>query len=159
MKKIILTVIAAFLFTMCGTTNTTKGTTVKKNRPEVQYKDDFRAASSKEKSELLKQLNATGSNYSVIIFTKNYKGEKVTATNSKKSLYSAYPISDLRTGIADKTRIDNTLDTKVYDNRSKQEAIIPAAEAKKYKFIYIMKNLEANNPFVITYSNTLRPLE
>ena len=159
LKQIILAVTAAFLFTMCGTANTSKTTAVKKTKPEIQYKDDFRAAGNEEKTALLKELSASGTNYSVLILTKNYKGEKITVTNTKKSLYNAYPISDLKTGIADKARIDNTLDTRIYDNRSKQEAIIPASEAKKYKFIYIMKNLEADNPFVITYSNTLRPLD
>jgi hypothetical protein len=47
----------------------------------------------------------------------------------------------------------------VHDNFTKKDAIIETKEAQKHKFIYVMKNPGAENPFVITYSNTLRPLE
>lgn len=156
MKKIIPILFIAFLFTMCGTTKSAKGSA----KPEVQYKDDFRSATDKEKKTLLKKLNASGTNYSVLILTQNYKGEQISVSNEKKTLYKEYPISNMKTGIADELRIDNTLDTKVYDNLSKKEAIISSKEAKKHKFIYLMKNPPGgDSPFRITYSNTLRPLE
>jgi hypothetical protein len=156
MKKIIPILFIAFLFTMCGTTKSAKGSA----KPEVQYKDDFRSATDKEKKALLKKLNAAGANYSVLILTQNYKGEQISVSNEKKTLYKEYPISNMKTGIADELRIDNTLDTKVYDNLSKKEAIISSKEAKKHKFIYLMKNPPGgDSPFRITYSNTLRPLE
>lgn len=156
MKKIIPILFIAFLFTMCGTTKSAKGSA----KPEVQYKDDFRSATDKEKKALLKKLNASGTNYSVLILTQNYKGEQISVSNEKKTLYKEYPISNMKTGIADELRIDNTLDTKVYDNLSKKEAVISSKEAKKHKFIYLMKNPPGgDSPFRITYSNTLRPLE
>jgi hypothetical protein len=156
MKKIIPILFIAFLFTMCGTTKSAKGSA----KPEVQYKDDFRSATDKEKKALLKKLNASGTNYSVLILTQNYKGEQISVSNAKKTLYKEYPISNMKTGIADELRIDNTLDTKVYDNLSKKEAVISSKEAKKHKFIYLMKNPPGgDSPFRITYSNTLRPLE
>ena len=161
MKKTAL-VALSFLFIMCGSTKTKSsrtGVTAKKSRPEVQYKNDFRAAGDKERTALLKELNAAGEGYSVLIFTKNYKGEKVIVSNAQKQLHSGYVMSNLKTGIAGTVRIDNKLDTKVYDNFSKQEAVIEAKEAQKYKYIYLMKNPKADNPFIITYSNTLRPLE
>lgn len=155
MKKFILLLFTALLFTMCSTSKTSKTNA----KPEVQYKDDFRSASNKEKTALLKKLNASGKGFSVLIFTKNYKGEEITASNAKKTLYKGYPISNLKTGIAEEIRIDNTLETKIYDNLTKKEAVIPAGEAQKHKYIYVMKDPGAANPFVITYSNTLRPLE
>lgn len=155
MKKISLIILLAFLFTMCSTSKSTKAVA----KPEVQYKDDFRSASEKEKSALLKKLKATGAGYSVLIFTKNYKGEKVTASNTKKTVYSGYLFSNLKTGIADQIRIDNTVDTRVFDSFTKKEAVISAKEAQKHKFIYLMKDPSTENPFLITYSNTLRPLE
>lgn len=155
MKKILLIIITAFLFTMCGTSKSVTASA----KPEVQYKDDFKSADEKEKSALLKKLKATGSGYSVLIFTKNYKGEKIVTSNAKKTLHSANMISNLKTGIADQIRIDNSVDTKVYDHLTKKEAIISAKEAQKYKYIYLMKNPGADNPFMITYSNTLRPLD
>lgn len=155
MKKLIPVIIASLLFTMCSTSKTAKAPA----KAEVQYKDDFRSAGDKEKSALLKKLNATGAGYSVLIFTKNYKGEKISASNSKKTVYTGYPFSNLKTGIAEQIRIDNTVDTKIVDNLTKKEAIITAKEAQKHKFIYLMKDPGAENPFLITYSNTLRPLE
>lgn len=156
MKKIIPILFVAFLFTMCGTSKTAKGSA----KPEVQYKDDFRSATDKEKKALLKKLNATGTTYSVLILTQNYKGEQIIISNEKKTFYKEYPISNMKTGIADELRIDNTIDTKIYDTFSKKEAIISAKEAQKHKYIYLMKNPPGgDSPFRITYSNTLRPLE
>lgn len=140
---------------MCGTKKSAKTNA----KAEVQYKDDFRSAPDKEKSALLKKLNAAGDNYSVLIFTWNYKGEKIITSNAKKTLHSGYLISNNKTGIAEQIRIDNTLDTKVYDSHTKTEAVILAKEAQKHKFIYLKKDPGAANPFIITYSNTLRPLE
>ena len=145
------------MLVMCSAKKDTAGETTAK--AQIQYKDDFRAASDKEKAALIKKLKANADNYSVLIFTNNFKGEKITASNSKGRLYSGYPMSNLKTGIAESIRIDNTLDTRIYDNLTKQEAIVEAGEAKKHKFIYLMKNPGAKHPFVITYSNTLRPLE
>lgn len=162
MKKITLILFAALLFTMCKSTKTaTAGASeTKVEKPaEVQYRDDFRAASKKEKAKVLKELKATAAKYSVVVFTQNFKGEKITAANGNGQLYSGYAISNLKTGIADKTRIDNTVDTTIYDKSDNKEVVIEAKEAQKYKFIYVMKNPGGKVPFTITYSNTLRPLE
>lgn len=147
----------ASLMAMCSTKKGTAASSPAK--ATVQYKDDFRAASDKEKAALLKRLNAAGEKYSVLVFTSNFKGEKITASNSASRLYSGYPMSNLKTGIAESIRIDNTMDTRIYDELTKKEAIIEAKEAQKHKFIYLMKDRGAENPFVITYSNKLRPLE
>lgn len=141
---------------MCKTGNTAKSPA----KAEVQYMDDFRSASDKEKTALLKKLNAAGKGYSVVIFTQNYKGAEITASNAKKRLYRGYPISNLKTGIAEQIRIDNSTDTKIQDTTSKAEAVITVKEAQKHKFIYVMKSPPGGeSPFRITYSNTLRPLE
>ena len=161
MKRITALLLTAFLLTTCTTVKSGSATTdtKPKKRPDVQYRDDFKSASDKERTALLKDLKAEANNYSVVILTQNYKGEKIIISNSKKQLYSDYPISNLKTGIAQKLRIDNTLDTKVFDNFTKNETVIEAKEAQKHKYIYVMKNLGGKNPFTITYSNTLRPLE
>ncbi|KAF2514833.1 hypothetical protein E0W68_13455 [Flavobacterium salilacus subsp. salilacus] len=160
MKRMTMILVTAFLMTMCSNLRTGSNSTDKpKKQPDVQYRDDFKSASDTELKALLKNLKAEAANYSVLILTQNYKGEKIIISNSKRELYSDYPISNLKTGIAQKLRIDNTLDTKVYDNFTKSETVIEAEEAKKHKYIYVMKNPGNKNPFTITYSNTLRPLE
>lgn len=159
MKKIVLATVLALLLVMCKTPGTASSGNVVKEKPGIQYLDDFPAASETEKAAVLKELNATGAGYSVLILTQNYKGEKIVVSNAKKRLYSDYTISNLKTGIAGKLRIDNKVDTKVYDNLSKSEVTIEAAEAQKHKYVYLKKNPGSKNTFTITYSNTLRPLE
>jgi hypothetical protein len=162
MKKMMLIVLTAMLFVMCKSAKTATAAADAKadTTVEVQYLDDFRAAGDKERNAVLKGLKATAAKYSVLIFTQNFKGEKITATNTKGRLYRGYAISDLKTGIADKTRIDNTVDTTVHDESDKIEVVIEAKEAQKHKFIYLKKNPGSKKaPYTVTYSNTLRPLE
>lgn len=160
MKKILFIVLVSLTFAMCKSTKTTTAT-VKTEKPdlEVRYRDDFRAADAKEKTAVLKELKATAANYSVLVFTQNFKGEKIVASNEGKKVYSDYVISNLKTGIADKTRINNTVDTNIYDNLTKKEITITAKDAAKHKFIYLMKEPGGTGRFIVTYSNTLRPLQ
>lgn len=62
MKKILLLVTCQF-FIMCSTTN-------------IQVRDDFKSVSDTEKAKILKSLNATASNKSVLILTQGFKGNK-----------------------------------------------------------------------------------
>lgn len=158
MKNIIL-FFCAFLFVMCKPAATHSATEipVKKN---VQYRDDFRSAPETVKKKVLQDLKAAEDQYSVLIFTKSYKGEKIVVTNEKATLYSGSPITNLKTGIAHKIRIENKLDTKIYDDYIKKEVVIDTYEAQKHKFIYLMKDpSNPKKPYLITYSNTLRPLD
>lgn len=155
MKKIFLIAFTSLLLIMCGPSKSAKSV----SEPKVHYVDNFKPASDKEKAAFLKRLNAADENYSVLILTKNFKGEQIIVSNEQKTLYKEYPISNIKTRLADELRIDNTVDTKVYDAHTKKEAVISAKEAKKHKFIYLMKQPGTGNPFVITYSNTLRPME
>lgn len=158
MRKIFLLIAIALLTVMCKSKPATTAASAPA-KPQVQYKDDFRPASAAEKNKLLKDLRAVDARYSVLIFTKGYKGEKVVISNTGRTLYSGNIISNLKSGIAAKIRIENATDTKVYDSFTKADVIIEAAEAQKHKYIYLMKDNEnKDNPFTITYSNTLRPL-
>ncbi|WP_294821835.1 hypothetical protein [uncultured Flavobacterium sp.] len=159
MKKLCFIIAVALLFVMCKGAKTATTSANESPEAKVQYKDDFRAASAREKAAVLKGLKASAAKHSILIFTQNFKGEKITVANANGQLYSGYAISNLKTGIADKARIDNTLDTTVYDKSDNHEVIIEAKEAQKHKFIYVMKNPGSKTPFTVTYSNTLRPLE
>ncbi|OYQ32213.1 hypothetical protein CHU92_14085 [Flavobacterium cyanobacteriorum] len=164
MKKIFLILLAAVFFAMCKSKKTAAPgeveTITETAAADVQYRDDFRAASAAEKAALLKELRAVDAGYSVIIFTKGYKGEKLVVSTAGKTIYSGNFISNLKTGIAGRVRIQNTADTRVFDDFTKNEAVISAEEAAKHKFIYLMKDTSRKgNPFMITYSNTLRPLK
>lgn len=160
MKKILPILLACTMLVMCKSKKTTAEAETDNGKPGIQYRDDFRAATDKERVALLKKLRATDAAYSVLILTKGFKGEKVVVSTAGKTIYSGTFISNLKSGIAGPVRIQNGTDTKVYDTFSKNEVIIPAEDAKKHKYIYLMKdNANKNNPFTITYSNTLRPLK
>jgi predicted SPOUT superfamily RNA methylase MTH1 len=157
MKKILFIALLSALFVMCKTTKTTTAaaTSTTAGQPEVAYRDNFKTVTDAEKAATLKELKATGENHSVLILTKNFKGENITVSNGSKKFYTGYPISNLGTGLAEKVAIDNTADITVYDSRSKKEAVLKSSDTKKYKFVYVSKKPGAKNPFVVTYSNKL----
>lgn len=145
MKKIIFLFVLPFL-TMCSTTN-------------FQVRDDFKSVSSQEKETFLKQKKATSNTKSVIILTNGFKGEKITAQQNNKTVYSAYPITNLKTKYADSFSFSNTENLIIYDSFSKKELLLESKKVSSYKFIYIMKTTtEKGESYKITLSNTLRPL-
>lgn len=157
MKNIVLACVVVLFSIGCSSK---KVVLEEKAEAVVQYKDDFRSISEAGKKKFLSEMKATGETASVLILTKGFKGEDVSISNEKKSLYKGNPISNLETGIAGYITIDNTVNTKISDKLSKKEAVIDGANAKKHKFIYVMKDhAQHGNPYVITYSNTLRPLQ
>ena len=95
-----------------------------------------------------------------MILTQTYKGEKIQVTQNGKVVFSEYPITNLNTRIASYFSISNQADAVIKDIRTGQEVVIPTAKAVKYKFIYIMKKVSNGKfKYVVTYSNTLRPLK
>jgi len=157
MKNIVL---AIFLMLFSMGCSSKKGVAEEKKEPTVQYRDDFRAVSEAGKKKFLTEMKANSETASVLILTKGFKGEDVVIANEKKALYKGNPISHLETGIAGYITIDNTIDTKITDKLSKKEAVINSDNAKKHKFVYVMKDhAQQGNPYVITYSNKLRPLK
>lgn len=125
----------------------------------AQIRDDFRSVSENSKNNYLAGMKATGDNYSVVILTQGYQGENISIKNKDKSFFNAMTISDLSTGIAKSVRVENTQDFVISDNYIKGEMVIDAELAKRFKFIYIMKNnSNKQTPFKVTYSNTLRPV-
>lgn len=159
MKKLLTILSIIVLVFTLGSCKTKKPAVKSKPKAEISHKDDFKAASDVEKQALLKKLNAAGEGYSVVILTKNFKGEGVIVKNAQKTFYNGYPISNMKSGIAETIRIDNASDVKLVDSYTKKEATLTAQETQKHKFIYVMQNPGKTNPFSVTYSNKLRPLE
>lgn len=157
LKKVCF-VVFMFLLIMCKSTHKNSAD-LEIKEPTVQFRDDFKSVSGTQKQSFLAEMKATKSSASVLILTKGYKGEDLSVSNEKKVIYKGNPITNLGTGIANYVKIDNTLTTKIKDIYSKQEAVINSETAKKYKFIYVMKEEGFGNSYKITYSNTLRPLK
>lgn len=145
MKKIVLGAVAS-LFIMCSPIKT-------------EVRDDFRSSTEQQKKAFLKEVNGTSDSKSVLILTKGYKGEKIIATQEGKTVYSKYPISNLKTHLADSFSFENTKTLVITDNFSKQEVIIEPKEAAKYKFIYLRKDYNKDvATYKVTFSNTLRAM-
>lgn len=157
MKKIFI--IATMALTIGFQSCKSKEKTVE-NPVETIERDDFRSASKAEIARVLKEVNAKNSSKSVLILTQTYKGEKIQVTQNGKVIFSEYPITNLNTRIASYFSISNQADAVIKDIRTGQEVVIPTAKAVKYKFIYIMKKVSNGKfKYVVTYSNTLRPLK
>ena len=81
------------------------------------------------------------------------------ATQEGKTVYSKYPITNLKTHLADYFSFENNKILIITDNFSKQEVVIEPKKAVKYKFIYLRKDYEKDvATYKVTFSNTLRAL-
>lgn len=124
------------------------------------YRDDFRSASKTEVKNIQEEVGATNSNKSILILTQTYKGEKIIISQNGKVIFSEYPITNLKSRIANYFSVDTNFDVLVKDISTKKEIIIPASKIGKHKYIYLMKKGNKGKfQYVITYSNTLRPLK
>ena len=124
------------------------------------YRDDFRSASKPEIEKVQKEVNAQNSNKSILFLTQVYKGEKIIISQNGKVIFSEYPITNLKSRIANYFSVKNNIDVLVKDISIKKEIIIPASKIGKHKYIYLMKKVNKGKfQYVITYSNTLRPLK
>lgn len=124
----------------------------------AQVRDDFRSVSEKTKESYLQGMSAKGDQYSIVILTQGFKGENIVVKNSSKTFFKGMTMSDLSNGIAKSVRVDNTDDFSILDTYTNGEVTITSDHAKMFKFIYIMKNSSKENPFKVTFSNTLRPV-
>ena len=124
------------------------------------YRDDFRSASKPEIEKVQKEVNAKNSNKSILFLTQVYKGEKIIISQNGKVIFSEYPITNLKSRIANYFSVKNNIDVLVKDISTKKEIIIPTSKIGKHKYIYLMKKVNKGKfQYVITYSNTLRPLK
>ncbi len=124
----------------------------------AQVRDDFRSVTEKTKESYLAGMQANSNKYSVVILTQGFKGENIVVKNSSKTFFKGMAMSDLSNGIAKSIRVDNTDDFTIIDTYTDSEVVIESDHAKMFKFIYIMKNSSKDNPFKVTFSNTLRPV-
>lgn len=124
------------------------------------YRDDFRSASKTEIKNIQEEVGATSSSKSILILTQTYKGEKIIISQNGKVIFSEYPITNLKNRIANYFSINNNFDVLVKDISTKKEIVIPSKKIAKHKYIYLMKKVNKGKfQYVITYSNTLRPLK
>jgi len=124
------------------------------------YRDDFRSASEAEIKNIQKEVGATNSNKSILILTQTYKGEKIIISQNRKAIFSEYPITNLKSRIANYLSVNRNFDVLIKDISTKKEVVIPSKKIAKHKYIYIMKKVTKGKfQYIISFSNILRPLK
>ena len=124
------------------------------------YRDDFRSASKTEIKNIQEEVGATSSSKSILILTQTYKGEKIIISQNGEVIFSEYPITNLKSRIANYFSVNNNFDVLVKDISTKKEIVIPSKKIAKHKYIYMMKKVTKGKfRYIITYSNILRPLK
>ena len=79
------------------------------------YRDDFRSASEAEIKNIQKEVGATNSNKSILILTQTYKGEKIIISQNRKAIFSEYPITNLKSRIANYLSVNRNFDVHIKD--------------------------------------------
>ncbi len=124
------------------------------------YRDDFRSASEAEIKNIQKEVGATNSNKSILILTQTYKGEKIIISQNGKAIFSEYPITNLKSRIANYLSVNRNFDVHIKDISTKKEVVIPSKKIAKHKYIYIMKKVTKGKfQYIISFSNILRSLK
>ncbi len=116
------------------------------------YRDDFRSASKTEVKNIQEEVGASNSNKSILILTQTYKGEKIIISQNGKDIFSEYPITNLKSRIANYFSVNTNFDVLVKDVSTKKEIVIPAKRIIKHKYVYLMKKLSI---IVVTVIATL----
>lgn len=164
MLKKIPFIFLVLLFTMCKSKKNTTDTNGIEERRKVekiyyteQTRNDFRAVSEKVQKKFLKDYKADTPEYAILFFTQGFNGEKIEVRNEEEIIFVDGVTTDKTTGLAKNMRINVTLETEIYDKATKKKIFIKPEKIKKHKFIYIMKDKNAEQPYKITYSDKLRP--
>ncbi len=124
------------------------------------YRNDFRSAPKTEVKNIQEEVGATSSSKSILILTQTYKGEKIIISQNGKVIFSEYPITNFNNRIASYLSFNNQQDLVINDRNSKKEILIPSKKSSKHKYVYVMKKVTKGKfQFIITYSNTLRPMK
>jgi len=154
------------LFAMCKSTKSTthvedKKAKTKEEKEVVYYieqtRNDFRSVSEKVQKQFLKDYKADTPEYAILFFTQGFNGEQMTVKNENETIFKDIIFTDKITGLAKNMRINVTMETEIYDKETKKRIYIKPEKIKNHKFVYIMKDLNAEQPYKITYSDKLRP--
>lgn len=153
--KNLLFVAIIILFTKCSVVNTV----IPSSNTTYQTRNDFKSVDESTKENFLEKKGATTNNKSVLILTQGFKGEKIKITQDEKTIYSKYPITNLKTKYADSFSFNNTSDLIFYDGFTKNEITIESNKLNGSKFVYIMKYLDDDKTkYRITLSDNLKDL-
>ena len=142
MKKSFI-LLVGFMLTMCTS-------------PKVIFTDDLcNPVFEHTEDNFINLLKAKEKNYSIVIFTAVFEGEKIVLTNNHEILYSD-SIKDIGNGFSKAIRVDNRFDVEIKEIEEDYIFTLKRERLKGHKYIYIKKDMfKKKHPYTITYSNTL----
>jgi hypothetical protein len=94
------------------------------------------SGSKKANETVLKQFDAEGNEHSLLIFTHDYNGEKITIKSGDKIIDES-SVTTLNNGFGKAVRINNNEDVEIIDKLYKIK--IKKKLSKTHKFIYVQK--------------------
>lgn len=105
---------------------------------------------------ILDKSNAKDVNKTILVFTTGFEQDSLELSNENDVIYNK-SLNTMSTGMALAKVVDNNKSVKIrfYSNK-REDIILKSKKLKKYKFIYISKNLNKNNQYLITYSNVYK---
>lgn len=106
------------------------------------------------KRDFLERLEAKKRNYSIVIFTTVFEGEKITISNNGNVLYND-SIKDIGNGFSKAIRVNNRFDVEIKDIEKSHSFKLKSKYLKDYKFVYLKKDMFKVKSYTLTYSNTL----
>lgn len=130
------------LFSMCNT-------------PIIEF-DNSKDIKLAPQEILLKDLKATETKYSVLIFTTGFESENLIVNNYDSLIYKGLMKTNKIQPLAKLFRIENTCSTKIEDLDNHISFEIKKSLINKYKFVYVRKDYNKSKRYVITYSNKLK---
>ncbi|MNJ97999.1 hypothetical protein D3C87_157570 [compost metagenome] len=142
MKKISY-ILFLLLFVMCKS-------------PKVEFKEYEKTVSDASINDYLKQLNAIDDEYSVLMFTSGFNGEKMIVMNGSESIWNDKLTSVQGLGWAKSFRVHNEKTIEITDVNNDYHFVLKPKKGKKFKYIYIQRQSLENVKYVIIYSNSMR---
>jgi hypothetical protein len=65
-------------------------------------------------------------------------------------------MTDKSFGVAEFHGVNNNIDIKIIETKNNYNFVLKKKYLKKYKFVYVGKNVLKNESYIITYSNSLQ---
>lgn len=104
----------------------------------------------------LKDFKATDNNFSILMFTTGFEGEKLKISNCDNVIFNSAMKTNERQPVAEILRIENTCMTKVRDVGHHIKFELKSDLLRQYKFVYVSKDYNRNKRYIIVYSNKFK---
>ena len=124
--------------------------------PKIIFTDNqCKSVFEHTKDDFIDRLKAREDNYSIVIFTSVFEGEKIIVKNNQDMLYND-SVKDIGNGFSKAIRVDNRFDVEIKEIEKDYVFTLKREHLKDHKYIYIKKDMfKKKRPYIITYSNTL----